>query len=126
MTTALLTIHIIVAVLLVGAVLMQRGQGADIGASFGGGSSQTLFGSGGSASFLGKATGVLAATFMLTSLTLAFFSQQNVTSVVDGSMTTTTQQEQTSTPLGGGSTEGAPFDPAMLDNKSKDALPAAE
>ncbi len=85
MTSIILTIHIIVAIALIGVVLIQRGQGADIGASFGGGGAQTLFGSRGSGSFLGKLTGGLAATFMITSLTLAFFTQQDAGSLVERS-----------------------------------------
>ncbi len=85
MTSIILTIHIIVAIALIGVVLIQRGQGADIGASFGGGGAQTLFGSRGSGSFLGKLTGGLAATFMVTSLTLAFFTQQDAGSLVERS-----------------------------------------
>ncbi len=123
MATALLTIHIIVALLLIGVVLMQRGQGADIGASFGGGSSQTLFGSSGSGSFLGKATGVLATIFMATSLTLAFFSQQQVGSVVEKGLVTDMVQEQQQAPAAGEKPADAAFDPASL---KEDALPAAE
>ncbi|MDX8388388.1 MAG: preprotein translocase subunit SecG [Ghiorsea sp.] len=125
MTTALLTIHIIVALLLIIVVLMQRGQGSDIGASFGGGSSQTLFGSGGSGSFLGKATGVLATIFMTTSLTLAFFSQQEAGSVLNKGITTDVVQEQ-SVPAAGESAGDTAFDPASLDKKAEDVLPTAE
>ncbi len=120
MATALLTVHIIVALLLIVVVLMQRSQGADIGASFGGGSSQTLFGSSGSGSFLGKTTGVLATIFMTTSLTLAFFSQQEVGSVVNQGLTTGVVQEQTAPAAPAGNDA---FDPALL---KEDALPAAE
>jgi preprotein translocase subunit SecG len=122
MATALLTIHIIVALLLIGVVLMQRGQGADIGASFGGGSSQTLFGSGGSGSFLGKATGVLATIFMTTSLTLAFFSQQEAGSVLNKGLTTGVVQEQ-QMPTAGETGSDAAFDPSLL---KEDSLPTAE
>jgi len=55
-------------------VLLQTGKGADMGAAFGGGSSQTLFGSTGASSFLSKATTVAAIVFMLTSLVLAYMS----------------------------------------------------
>jgi preprotein translocase subunit SecG len=55
-------------------VLLQTGKGADMGAAFGGGSSQTLFGSGGASTFLSKATTVAAVVFMLTSFGLAFVS----------------------------------------------------
>lgn len=68
----LLAIHIIVSVLLIVAVLLQSGKGADIGAVFGGAGSQALFGSAGPADFLNKATRVLVVVFMLTSLTLGY------------------------------------------------------
>ncbi|HKJ83759.1 MAG TPA: preprotein translocase subunit SecG [Mariprofundaceae bacterium] len=83
MTILIVSLHVLAAFALIGVVLMQQGQGADMGASFGGGGAQTLFGSRGSGSFLGKVTGGLAALFMITSLTLAFFSQQQAGSVVE-------------------------------------------
>jgi len=70
----LLAIHILVSVLLIVAVLLQSGKGADIGAVFGGAGSQALFGSAGPADFLNKATRVLVVVFMLTSLTLGYSS----------------------------------------------------
>lgn len=74
MATFLLVIHIIVCFTLVLIVLLQTGKGAEMGATFGGGSSQTLFGSRGSGSFLGKVTAAAAVIFMLTSLFLAIMS----------------------------------------------------
>ena len=67
-----LTVHILVALVIIGLVLMQHGKGADMGAAFGSGASGSLFGATGSANFLSRATGVLAAIFFLTSLTLAY------------------------------------------------------
>ncbi|MCX8026230.1 MAG: preprotein translocase subunit SecG [Thermodesulfovibrionales bacterium] len=64
-------IHIIVCLFLVFIVLIQSGKGAEIGAAFGG-SSQTLFGSRGAATFLNKLTTAAAIVFMLTSLALTF------------------------------------------------------
>ncbi|WP_394700232.1 preprotein translocase subunit SecG [uncultured Desulfosarcina sp.] len=55
-------------------VLLQTGKGADMGAAFGGGSSQTLFGSSGASTFLSKATTAAAIIFMLTSLILAYMA----------------------------------------------------
>ncbi|MBL1432581.1 MAG: preprotein translocase subunit SecG, partial [Gammaproteobacteria bacterium] len=60
MQTILLLIHVVIAVALVGLVLLQHGKGADAGAAFGSGASQTVFGSQGSGSFLTRATGILA------------------------------------------------------------------
>ena len=68
----LLVIHVLTAVGIIGLVLLQQGKGADMGAAFGGGgASQTLFGARGSATFLSRATAILAAVFFITSLTLA-------------------------------------------------------
>jgi preprotein translocase subunit SecG len=67
--------HTVVALTLIAVVLLQVGKGGSIGAAFGGGgSSQTLFGSRGPATFLSRLTTVAAAIFMLTSLTLAYLS----------------------------------------------------
>ena len=71
----LIIIHVIVCFLMVGAILLQSGKGAEIGASFGG-SSQTVFGSRGPANFLSKFTVVVAAIFMLTSLSLAMLAKE--------------------------------------------------
>jgi preprotein translocase subunit SecG len=74
MSILLIAVHIIVCIALIMIVLLQTGKGADMGAAFGGGSSQTLFGSTGASTFLSKATTVAAIVFMLTSLMLAYVS----------------------------------------------------
>jgi preprotein translocase subunit SecG len=74
MSTILIIVHVIVCVALIMIVLLQTGKGADMGAAFGGGASQTLFGSTGASTFLSKATTGAAIIFMLTSLTLAYLS----------------------------------------------------
>jgi preprotein translocase subunit SecG len=74
MSILLIIIHILVCIALIMIVLLQTGKGADMGAAFGGGSSQTLFGSTGASTFLSKATTGAAILFMVTSLTLAYFS----------------------------------------------------
>ncbi|HXH72745.1 MAG TPA: preprotein translocase subunit SecG [Mariprofundaceae bacterium] len=122
MTPILIVVHVIVAVLLIGVVLIQRGQGAEMGVSFGGGGAQTLFGSRGSGSFLGKLTGGLAAAFMLTSLTLAFFSQQHAGSAVERSLVDQSKKEQ---PADQTQPEG--FNPSKLkENAPAGQLPPAE
>ncbi|MBF0611859.1 MAG: preprotein translocase subunit SecG [Magnetococcales bacterium] len=84
MTLILTVVHVLACVALVFIVLLQKSAG-DMGAAFGG-SSQSLFGARGSGSFLGKLTAVLATTFMLTSLALAFLSTQQgrSTSIMEG------------------------------------------
>jgi preprotein translocase subunit SecG len=74
MTTALVVLHIFVCFFLIFIVLIQGGKGAELGAAFGGGSSQTVFGGRGAATFLNKMTTVMAVVFMLTSLILAIVS----------------------------------------------------
>ena len=66
----LIIIHLIVALCLIGLVLIQQGKGADMGASFGAGSSSTVFGSSGSGNFLSKSTKWLAIAFFVISLVL--------------------------------------------------------
>ncbi|HEX5645488.1 MAG TPA: preprotein translocase subunit SecG [Nitrospira sp.] len=80
--TLIVILHVFICFLMIGAILLQSGKGAEIGASFGG-SSQTVFGSRGPANFLSKLTVAVAAVFMMTSLTLAILAkQQNFSSTV--------------------------------------------
>ena len=74
-----LVLHVATSLLIVGLVLLQRGKGADAGTGFGAGASGTVFGSRGSASFLSRSTAALATMFFLTSLALAFYSNQRTT-----------------------------------------------
>jgi preprotein translocase subunit SecG len=79
---ALSTFHLLVAFGLILIVLLQSGKGADIGAAFGGGSSQTVFGGRGAATFLSKLTSAMAVLFMLTSLGLTILASPRGTSTV--------------------------------------------
>lgn len=79
MFTVLLVIHVFMAIGLIGLVLIQHGKGADAGAAFGSGSSATVFGSQGSASFLTRLTAVLATGFFITSLSLAYYTRTAAT-----------------------------------------------
>ncbi|MDX1589750.1 MAG: preprotein translocase subunit SecG [Oleiphilaceae bacterium] len=80
METAILTVHVLTAVALVVLVLLQRGKGADAGAAFGGGASQTVFGSSGSGNFMTRMTSVLALIFFVTSFSLAVYAKQRAES----------------------------------------------
>jgi preprotein translocase subunit SecG len=71
MSLFIVVLHVAVCIALIMIVLLQTGKGADMGAAFGGGGSNTLFGASGASTFLGKLTTVAAIVFMLTSLTLA-------------------------------------------------------
>jgi preprotein translocase subunit SecG len=72
--TILFAVQILSAVVMIGMILVQHGKGADMGAAFGSGSSGSLFGASGSANFLSRLTGGLAAVFFVTTLGLAFTS----------------------------------------------------
>ncbi|WP_449431130.1 preprotein translocase subunit SecG [Pseudomonas putida] len=74
--TVIVVFHLLAALSLVVLVLLQQGKGAEAGASFGAGASNTVFGSQGSATFLSKFTAILAATFFLTALGLGYFAKQ--------------------------------------------------
>ena len=74
--TAVIIVHILVSLGLIGLVMIQQGKGAEAGASFGGGASQTVFGSQGSGSFLTKSTKYLAIIFFVTSISLAVIAKQ--------------------------------------------------
>jgi preprotein translocase subunit SecG len=78
MQQILTVVQILVAVGLIALVLLQQGKGADAGAAFGSGGSGTIFGSRGAASFLSRATAVLAAAFFFNSIALAYISGQSV------------------------------------------------
>ncbi|MDQ6966477.1 MAG: preprotein translocase subunit SecG [Mariprofundaceae bacterium] len=121
MTILFVSLHVLAAFVLIGLVLINRGEGANMGVSFGGGGAQTLFGSRGSGSFLGKMTGGVAALFMVTSLTLAFFSQQQVKSVVEKPVVEVPVQ-QDNLPAANGPVG---FDPSKLKGGSEDGLPGA-
>jgi preprotein translocase subunit SecG len=74
MHTLIVILHVVVSIAMILVILLQTGKGSDIGAVFGGGSSQTLFGSTGPTSFLSKLTAGAAILFMITSLLLAYSS----------------------------------------------------
>lgn len=70
----LLVLDLVVALMLIGLVLIQQGKGADMGASFGGGGSNTVFGSTGSGNFLTRSTAILAGLFFIINLALGSMS----------------------------------------------------
>ena len=79
MAIFLTVLHVVVAITLILFVLLQAGKGGGIGAAFGGGSSDTLFGASGPAGILGKLTTAAAILFMMSSLLLSFFATRTET-----------------------------------------------
>jgi preprotein translocase subunit SecG len=78
----ILVFHVIIAILLIALVLLQHGKGAQAGAAFGSGASQTVFGSQGSGGFLSQATWILAGLFFTTSIDLAYLINKATHTVV--------------------------------------------
>ncbi|TPW17127.1 MAG: protein translocase subunit secG [Halothiobacillaceae bacterium] len=121
--TSLLVVHITIALTLIGLVLVQHGKGADAGAAFGSGASQTVFGSRGSASFLTRMTAILATGFFLTSLLLVYLATnaKEVKSVTEGAVITTP-----ATALPPDDEGMAPTDVPVTPGMEKSPAPAAE
>jgi preprotein translocase subunit SecG len=102
MQQLVLIIHVLVCVFLIVLVLIQHGKGADIGAAFGSGASNTIFGSQGSGSFIMKLTCVFAIVFFATCLLLGYLfahpsasSQDQLLLMTPAKVSTTTNQQNT-------------------------------
>ncbi|MBI1423051.1 MAG: preprotein translocase subunit SecG [Gammaproteobacteria bacterium] len=126
----LLVVHVIIAVAMIGLILIQQGKGADAGAAFGSGASGTVFGARGSASFLSRATAILATLFFITSLSLAYLASTSAKSSSVMEKVKTEQTEKKAPPAGTATTEPAKpaatqekpaTTPATLDKESKPA-----
>ena len=78
----LVVVQMVAAIAMIGLVLVQHGKGADMGASFGSGSSGSLFGATGSANFLSRSTAIAATVFFVATLLLAFLSNPSGSAAV--------------------------------------------
>jgi preprotein translocase subunit SecG len=94
MITLITVLHILVSIGLILVVLLQTGKGADMGAVFGG-SSSTIFGSSGAGNFLTRLTTGMAIVFMITSLTLGYFSGRKPATSLFESQTPQAEQSPT-------------------------------
>ncbi len=110
MTILLIILHVTVSIAMIAIVLLQSGKGAEMGASFGAGGSQSVFGAGGGSTFMSKLTTAAAIIFMLTSLTLAYRSSQPTSSSI-----------MTSVPA----SNAAPQIPAAVPQQPMQAKPSA-
>ena len=75
--------HILLCAFLIGVILLQPGKGADLGSSFGGGGSSSIFGPRGAGNLLSRVTTAVAFLFMGTSISLALYSNASVRSGTD-------------------------------------------
>ncbi|UCE64666.1 MAG: preprotein translocase subunit SecG [Nitrospirota bacterium] len=126
MYTLTVVIHLIVCFLMIAAILLQAGKGAEIGAAFGG-SSQTVFGSRGPGTFLSKITVGAAVIFMLSSLSLALLSKKETTSSAVIDLHTPAHQESSTTESSTGtSSKPEETQPAEQAAPAEEAQPEAE
>ncbi|WP_029652315.1 preprotein translocase subunit SecG [Marinobacter daepoensis] len=121
--TLVVVVHVVIAVALVGLVLIQQGKGADAGAAFGGGASQTVFGSQGSGSFLTRMTTFMAVIFFVTSFSLAIFAKQRAEVAGDAGIPVV----QESSDIGAGAEQVPSIDGASgSESEGGDVLPELE
>jgi preprotein translocase subunit SecG len=110
----ILAVHVLLALMIIGLVLLQRGKGAEAGAGFGSGASGTVFGARGTSTLFSKLTAVFAALFFLTSLTLAYLGTRS-----PGEPTSVLERAALSTPA------AAPAPSAPAPAAPQPAAPAA-
>ena len=92
--SVVIMVHVVVALLIIGVVLLQRGKGAEAGTGFGAGASGTVFGARGSSNFLTRLTAVLATLFFVTSLSLSYLAGKQSTSTPESLLELTLPNEQ--------------------------------
>ena len=119
METIILFIHVLAAVGVIAMIMLQQGKGAETGASFGAGASQTVFGSQGSANFLSRTTAILATVFFATSIGLAMFARQKADAVFDAGLPSV--QIEQSAPV-----NDAPFSLDAVENTTETDAPVLE
>ena len=76
MENIILLVHLLTALAIIVLIMLQQGKGAEMGASFGAGASQTLFGSDGSGNFFSRMTAIFATVFFVTSFALAVIAKE--------------------------------------------------
>ena len=84
--------HVIIALAMIGLILLQQGKGAEMGASFGSGASQSMFGSQGSVNFFTKLTALLAVGFFSTSFSLAIIAKNQSSIALDDGLPTVVEE----------------------------------
>ncbi|MDA9909127.1 preprotein translocase subunit SecG [Gammaproteobacteria bacterium] len=119
-------VHVIAAVAITGLVLIQQGKGADMGASFGSGASQTIFGSSGSGNVLSKSTSIIAVVFFITSLGLAVIARQQADLSIEDSGLIQNLDEITQAPAEPGLADEIPFVEAFTEESLAESAPVSD
>jgi len=129
----LTVLHVMVCLVLVVVVLLQQGKGADIGAVFGAGASNTVFGSRGAGNFLTRLTTGAALIFMVTSLVLSYIANTGISSSVfhedappPGAAAPAPAEGGAPAGSGAGGFEEVPSAPAAPEGAAAPAAPSAE
>ncbi len=128
MQSIVLVVHVILAMLVIGLVLIQHGKGADAGAAFGSGASSTVFGAKGSASFITKLTTGAALAFFVTSVSLFYLAAHRdtvSTSVVEEGQLPTTKKEESIPSAKQEERSELPSVPSSMEEKSDSDVPPA-
>lgn len=123
MESIIIFVHVIAAVAITGLVLIQQGKGADMGASFGSGSSQTIFGSSGSGNVLSKSTSIIAVIFFITSLGLAITARQQADLSIEDSGLIQNLDEITQAPAAPVVADEIPFVENFTEESLADSFP---
>lgn len=84
MEQLILVVYVLLSAAMIGLILLQQGKGADVGASFGSGASQTVFGSVGSGNVLTRSTAILATAFFVASVGLAVMAKHKAEGLREG------------------------------------------
>ncbi len=124
----ILAVHVLLALMIIGLVLLQRGKGAEAGAGFGSGASGTVFGARGTSTLFSKLTGIFAGLFFATSLLLAYMGTRapgEPSSVLERSLLSAPAPATTPAPgTAAPATSPAPAAPAPAAPATAPATPA--
>ena len=123
--TLTLVLQMLAAIVMIGLVLVQHGKGADMGASFGGGSSGSLFGASGSANFLSRSTAVCATVFFVATLALAFMGNSRSGNAIVGESVLDRAAPAASAPADSSAIPGAAPAPAVIPAPAAIPAPSA-
>jgi preprotein translocase subunit SecG len=118
MYQVIIVIHVLLGLSIIGLILIQQGKGADAGAAFGTGSSGSVFGAQGAASFLSRTTAIMAALFFITSLGLAVLNSKQG-AAYDLMNPAAIEQDKSDIPQAAGAKEGE-NSPALPEIKSEE------
>ena len=116
METIILLVHVLIAVGVIGLIMLQQGKGAETGASFGSGASQTVFGGQGSSNFLSRTTAILATIFFITSISLAVLARQKADSAANSGIPAVRTEQSAPT-------NDAPFSVNSLEGSTENDAP---